>query len=175
MAWRKIVILFIPVMALAGLSVFFMALLYSNYFGHMKNDEAVNTFQISMPAMSAGTIPTSGGIEVLRRSDPGTLRNPLPASREVLKEGRNSYLYYCVQCHGPRFNGKATVGQSFYPLPADLLSPPVQGQSDGELYYKISVGYKRQPSLYATMTERERWAVIRYLRALARGKGEGRG
>jgi hypothetical protein len=170
MPWRKIALLSIPVMALAGVTIFSLSLLYSNYFGHMRNDEAINTFQISMPSMPAGSLPVGGGIESLKNSDPRGLRNPLPMNREVLEEGRRGYLYYCVQCHGPHLDGKATVGQSFYPLPATLLAPQVQDQSDGELFYRISLGYKRQPPLYATMTEKERWAVIHYLRALARGR-----
>ena len=75
-------------------------------------------------------------------------------TRAVIDRGRKSYGYYCVQCHGPRLNGKATVGQSFYPLPTDLLDPRVQAQKDGELFFKISLGYKRQPPLYATVAGR---------------------
>jgi hypothetical protein len=50
------------------------------------------------------------------------------------------------------------------------LDPKVQGQKDGELFLKISLGYKRQPPLYATIAAEDRWAVITYLRALAKGK-----
>jgi mono/diheme cytochrome c family protein len=151
-------------------SFFMLSVIYSNYYGHMRNDEALNTFQTHLPFMPPGTIPVGGGIEVLRRSDPRALINPLPINQAVLEQGRNSYLYYCVQCHGPRLDGKATVGQSFYPLPTDLLGPQVQSQSDGELFYKISLGYKREPPLYATVAVADRWAVIRYLRALAEAK-----
>jgi hypothetical protein len=168
--WRKKLLSLCLAMGILVGSFFVLSVLYSNYYGHMRNDEALNTFQLRLPAMPRGTIPVGGGIEVIRSSDPRGLINPLPLSRKVLDQGRGSYLTYCLQCHGPGFDGKATVGQSFYPLPTFLLDPKVQSQSDGELFYKISLGSKRQPPLYATVAAEDRWAVIHYLRALAREK-----
>ena len=62
----------------------------------------------------------------------------------IIDQGKRSYGYYCVQCHGRRLDGKATVGQSFYPLPTDLLDPKVQAQTK-EIFYKISLGTKTTP------------------------------
>ena len=138
----------------------------------MRDDEALNTFQGSLPVMPRGTIPFGGGIDSLRKSDPDRLINPLPMTRAVIERGRKSYGYYCVQCHGPGLNGMATVGQSFYPLPADLLDPRVQAQKDGELFLKLSLGYKRQPPLYATVAREDLWAVIRFLRATAQNNSK---
>jgi mono/diheme cytochrome c family protein len=159
---------------LAG-TLFLLAILVSNYQGRMRDDEAVNTFQISFPPLPQGTIPLGGGIETLRRANPREVLNPRPGTRALIDQGRRAYLTYCLPCHGPGLDGKATVGQSFYPLPTNLLDPPVQAQSDGELFYKISLGYKRQPPLYATVTAEDRWSVIAYLRALAAEKKAGSG
>lgn len=175
MSWRKTFIISGLVVGLLAFFLFFLSLLISNYYGRMRDDEAINTFQISLPIMPKGTIPLGGGIETLRRSDPKQLINPLPMTPVVIDQGKKSYGYYCVQCHGPRLDGKATVGQSFYPLPTYLLDPKVQAQTDGELFYKISLGNKRQPPLYATVAAEDRWAVINYLRVLAKGKRKGVG
>ena len=174
MSWRKIFILSGLAVGLLAFFLFFLSILVSNYSGRMRNDEAVNTYQISFPIMPKGAIPLGGGIETLRTSNPRHLINPLPLTRAIIDRGRQSYLYYCVQCHGPGLDGKATVGQSFYPLPTFLLDPRVQAQSDGELFLKISLGYKRQPPLYATVAQEDLWAVIHYLRAVARMKIEGK-
>ena len=171
MLWRKSLLFFCLLSGFLAVLLFSLSILYSNYYGRMRDDEALNTFQMSLPVMPRGTIPLGGGIESLRKSDPDKLINPLPITRGVLDQGRKSYGYYCVQCHGPRLDGKATVGQSFYPLPADLLDPRVQDQKDGELFLKISLGYKRQPPLYATVAREDLWAVINYLRATAQLKG----
>jgi hypothetical protein len=171
MPWKKKVLFLGMALGLLVSLFFFLSIAISNYYGRMRDDEALNTFQISMPTMPQGTIPLGGGIEVLRKADPKRLINPLPLTQAVLDRGRRSYITYCGPCHGPRLDGKATVGQSFYPLPSDLLDPKVQIQSDGALFYKISLGFKRQPPLQATMAVDDRWAVINYLRALAREKG----
>lgn len=172
MSWRKGLLFFCLVTGFLAVLFFFLSLWYSNYYGRMRNDEALNPFQIALPVMPKGTLPLGGGIESLRKSDPEKLINPLPPTKEVIEQGRKSYGYYCIQCHGPGFDGKATVGQSFYPLPADLLHPQLQNQKDGELFLKVSLGYKRQPPLYATVAQEDLWAVIHYLRAVARMKSE---
>jgi hypothetical protein len=174
MPWRKYLFFFCLVAGFLSLLLFSLAILYSNYYGRMRDDEALNPYQISLPVMPGGTVPLGGGIESLRKSDPDKLINPLPMTGSVIDRGRKSYGYYCVQCHGPRLDGRATVGQSFFPLPADLLAPRVQDQKDGELFLKISLGYKRQPPLYATIAREDLWAVINYLRSLDRIKETGR-
>jgi mono/diheme cytochrome c family protein len=174
MLWKKGLLFFCLATGFLTVLFFLGSILYSNYHGRMRNDEALNPFQISLPVMPGGTIPLGGGIESLRKSDPAQLINPLPMTGSVIERGRKSYDYYCVHCHGTGFDGKATVGQSFYPLPSDLLDPRVQDQKDGELFYKISLGNKRQPPLFATVAKEDRWAVINYLRAMARNRGEKR-
>jgi mono/diheme cytochrome c family protein len=134
----------------------------------MRDDEAVNTYERLWPIMPGGTIPLGGGIETWRKSDPQRMPNPWPPTEAVIDRGKRSYRFYCSHCHGPRYDGQATVGQSFYPLPTDLLDPRVQRQSDGELFYKISLGHKRHPPLQATVAAEDGWAVIHFLRAQTR-------
>jgi hypothetical protein len=140
-------------------------------YARMTDDEAVNTYGKKMPAMPPHTIPVDGGIEDLRSTDPKTLVNPVPSTPRSLEQGRLAYSYFCVHCHGPLADGNGTVGQSFSPLPTDLRAPAVQGQSDGELFAKISLGYKRHPPLALTVARNDRWAVINYLRFLASDAG----
>jgi len=136
-------------------------------YARMTDDEAVNTYGKKMPAMPLHTVPVDGGVEALRTADPLALVNPLAASAATTEQGHIAYGYFCTPCHGPLADGNGTVGQSFAPLPTDLRSPAVQGQGDGELFVKISLGYKRHPPLALTVAEKERWAIIRYLRSLA--------
>jgi mono/diheme cytochrome c family protein len=136
----------------------------------MTYQEAVNTFQTrkplaKMPVMVRGTIPVDGGLEELRKVNIATLHNPLPSTPETIADGKLRYSYYCIQCHGPKADGCGTVGQSFAPLPTDLRTDDVQGESDGSLFYKISMGFLRHPPLSATIAVRDRWAIITYLRS----------
>jgi len=135
-------------------------------YARMKDQESVRTYESEMPETVEGTIPINGGIAVLKSEDPAKLRNPLLSTPEVMERGRTAYGYFCMMCHGPKLDGNGTVGQSFSPLPADLVSPYVQGQNDGALFYKISLGYKRHPPLAHTVSSEDRWAIIVYIRSL---------
>ncbi len=135
-------------------------------YARMREDEALQTYQAVFPVMPKETIPVTGGIEVLAASNPESLVNPIPPSPETVETGRESYGFYCIQCHGPAADGKATVGQSFVPLPTNLKLPYVQSQSDGMLFYKISLGFLRHPPLAETVAEKRRWAVINFIRFL---------
>ncbi len=152
------------------LLLLFQPLLGCDY-ARMKDQESVRTYEAETPEMEVQSIPVGGGVAQLRNVDPEKMKNPLPATNEVIARGKASYEYFCVMCHGPEGDGRGTVGQSFAPLPADLRSAYVRGQSDGLLFYRISLGFKRHPPLYETVSSDDRWAVIHYLRSLKEKKG----
>lgn len=135
-------------------------------YARMTDDEAVNTYQTVMPAMPENTVPVDGGIARIRTSVPRDLVTPLPLAPASIEEGRADYGYFCEHCHGPKADGRGTVGQSFSPLPTDLTQASVQTQADGELFAKTSLGFKRCPPLAQTVAEKDRWAIINYLRSL---------
>jgi mono/diheme cytochrome c family protein len=151
---------------------FVLLLLCGCDYARMTDDEAINTYGKNMPEQPAHTVPVEGGIETLLVADPQNLVNPLPKDPDTVEQGRLAYGYFCRHCHGPKGDGHGTVGQSFAPLPTDLQSGTVQQLRDGEIFARISLGYKRCPPLASTMAEEDRWAVIRYLRFLAAAGGE---
>ena len=134
----------------------------------MKDQEAIQTYGTQLPEMSGRAIPVTGGLQVLKETDPGRLRNPIPYTTETVSRGKEGYGFYCVMCHGPKVDGNGIVGQSFYPLPTDLRSSYVQNQSDGRLFYTITFGQKQQPALGFLIAETDRWAIVHYMRSLAR-------
>jgi mono/diheme cytochrome c family protein len=117
--------------------------------------------------MPPGSIPTGDSITMLRETKPENLHNPVSISETSVIAGKTCYDYYCIMCHGKNADGNGTVGQSFYPLPANLSSPYVQQQSDGQLFYTISLGFKRHPPLAYTIAEADRWQIINYIRSLS--------
>ncbi len=156
----------------AGVLVLMLALaaqlLTGCNYARMRDDEAVEGYNQEFPKMPKYSIPTGGGIWVERESDPNDLVDPLPASPPTIATGAERYGFYCIQCHGPKADGNGTVGQSFAPLPANLTQPLVQDQNDGEIFYKIRFGFNRHPPLYSTITEDETWAIIRFIRSIAK-------
>jgi len=135
-------------------------------YGRMKDQEALQTHQAQLPEMPGQTIPVTGGTQIMKETPPEQLSNPLPLGQDVLDRGKAGYGNYCVMCHGPKFDGNGTVGQSFYPLPTNLKSPSVQNQSDGRLFHTITFGLNRHPGLGFMISETDRWALVHYLRSL---------
>ena len=140
-------------------------------YARMKEQEALQTYKTALPEMPAGTIPVGGGIETLRKSNPKSLRNPLPFSEETTNRGRENYAVYCIMCHGPKADGNGTVGQSFHPLPTALRDPKVQAMTDGEIFYNLSFGIKRQPPMAYTVSAQDLWAIVHYIRFLGSSSG----
>ncbi len=152
-----------------GMGIFLLLpLVWACDYGKMKQDEAVHAYRAHEPEMPSKTIPIDGGIEILRQSDPDELINPIAYNDESVQHGKEAYGYYCIQCHGSLADGRGTVGQSFAPLPADLKDPNVRDQSDGSLFYRISLGFNRHPPLWDTVAGNDRWAVVNYIRSLVR-------
>jgi mono/diheme cytochrome c family protein len=134
----------------------------------MNDQDAFKTFKKEIPVLDERTVPAEDGFQILARADAESLRNPLPPSKESIEKGRLAYGYFCIQCHGPRLDGRGTVGQSFAPPPADLVSPAVLSKSDGLIYSRMRLGFGRHPALYSTVTADDSWAIINYMRSLGR-------
>jgi mono/diheme cytochrome c family protein len=149
------------------LSMMFLVLLASCDYARMREQESVRTYEKEMPRSDNRTVPIHSSFQALRAADPKQLANPYPMNAASIKQGKKAYTYFCIQCHGQKGDGMGTVGQSFSPLPSDLGSARVQGLSDGELYARIRLGYRRHPELYTTISEPDTWYVIQYARSLA--------
>jgi mono/diheme cytochrome c family protein len=136
----------------------------------MKDQESFRPYEARMPGVVPGAVPNEEGSltgEVKYQSAPlGSLRNPLPADSDTIARGELAYEYFCIQCHGSRYNGDGTVGQSFAPLPTDLRSPYIQQMSADELFRSISYGIQRHPPMFYTVSVDDRWSLIRWVQSL---------
>lgn len=96
-------------------------------------------------------------------------RNPLPATRENIDLGKQTFSYYCVVCHG--LDGQNT-GVPF----ATRMSPPVpslasrnaQSYTDGQLEWIIAngLGPSGMPASRGILSDDEIWAIVLYIRHL---------
>ena len=92
--------------------------------------------------------------------------NPLPPTADAVKRGADLFLRDCVQCHGTAGHGDGPQSASLQPRPADLASTRVQSQTDGALFWKMTQGRGMMPAA-ATLGDRDKWAVVNFLRTLA--------
>lgn len=160
----------LPLLLLA--SAYQLLMTYDNDFpfGRMRETPAVRPHENPILVMEAGLVPFLGGEALYRAAAPETLKSPFITKDAALVESaRKLYFTYCHQCHGKHFDGNGTVGQSFAPLPTDLRSEYVQGQSEGRLFQHISYGIGgkgRQPALATTIEIQDRWKIVAFVQSL---------
>jgi len=94
--------------------------------------------------------------------------NPLPLDMEALRRGQQRFNIYCSPCHDRAGTGRGIVAMKSAWLATDLTSEPVQEMADGELFSIITSGRRSMPGYRFQVRERDRWAVVGYVRALQR-------
>lgn len=102
---------------------------------------------------------------------------PVKADEALFELGRHKYEQNCAVCHGYGGYGDGLVAQraaqlnqsSWFP-PTSLHAADVQKQPVGRIYYTISHGKGKMGSYAASLSPRERWAVVAYVRALQRSQ-----
>jgi mono/diheme cytochrome c family protein len=95
-------------------------------------------------------------------------KNPVAVSEFSLAAGQKIYVKRCVACHGKTGNGDGPDAADLGIHPAKLSDGLIRGQTDGELFWKITVGKKPMPNYGLRLSPTDRWNVINYLRSLAR-------
>ena len=95
-------------------------------------------------------------------------KNPVAVSESSLAAGQKIYAKRCVECHGKTGNGDGPDAADLGIHPAKLSDPAIRQQTDGELFWKITVGKKPMPKYGARLSPTDRWNVINYLRTLAK-------
>ena len=98
------------------------------------------------------------------------MKNPVPATEEVLAEARIHFADHCANCHANNGGGYTLIGQNFYPRTPDLSKSETQSFSDGELFYIIHNGIrftgmpawgKGRPEL-----DLDSWKLVHFIRRL---------
>ena len=81
--------------------------------------------------------------------------------------GEELYAQHCKSCHGKEGYGDGTKSKELDTEMRDLTGEEVQGQNDGELFYKAIIGRDEMPNFEKKIRDDEdRWMVINYLRTL---------
>lgn len=95
-------------------------------------------------------------------------RNPLPLNREILARGRERFNIYCAPCHDQTGSGHGIVAQRSMWLPSNFHDPRLKSMTDGELFAIATNGRRTMPAYRYQVPERDRWAIVAYIRALQR-------
>ncbi len=92
--------------------------------------------------------------------------NPVEASPEALAAGAELYKKHCLMCHGEAGKGDGQAAKYLKPPVPDITGAGPKGQTDGEIFFKISNGKKPMPPMNRKLSETERWQVVRHVRTL---------
>jgi mono/diheme cytochrome c family protein len=89
------------------------------------------------------------------------------------KRGREVYQAFCVKCHGVRGDGQGPIGKTLDPPPRDFASGRFKfGKTDRDLFEVITHGAAIKggdPIMNSwgdMISERDRWALVAFIRSL---------
>jgi mono/diheme cytochrome c family protein len=102
---------------------------------------------------------------------------PMTLTPELLQRGRERFNIYCTPCHGLAGQGDGIVNvralrlaEGTWTPPSNLSDPIVVGRPVGHLYNTIANGIRNMPAYGPQIPERDRWAIVAYVRALQRSQ-----
>ena len=96
-------------------------------------------------------------------------KNPITATPEKIEDGKRTFGFYCVVCHGrDGQNTGVPFANSIEPPIPSLASPEIQGYSDGQLKWIIENGISPSgmPASRNILSDDDMWAIVVYLRHL---------
>lgn len=67
------------------------------------------------------------------------IKNPIVSSVKSINAGKALYSIYCVPCHGEKGLGDGPASLAIKTKPADHSSQKIQKQSDGAIFWKLTM------------------------------------
>lgn len=141
---------------------------YGELRGKQGDENLKNTMTARKPV--EGTIPrgfqpysyenTPEGYELAGQN----LKNPVPYSDKVVKEGKELFGMFCVHCHGKDGQGMGSIveREKFPPIPTkfnESLQLP-----EGKMFHTITYGKGLMGAHASQLNQEERWKLVHYIR-----------
>jgi len=93
--------------------------------------------------------------------------NPVPVNATTIALGQKLFVNNCMICHGPGGKGDGPGAAALEKKPADLPARVRSGETDGELFWKITEGRSPMISWKGSLSETQRWELVNYIKSLA--------
>ncbi len=94
--------------------------------------------------------------------------NPVPTSARAVAAGHKLFTANCVSCHGDTGKGDGPAGGALDKKPADLGARiRSTGETDGELFWKISEGRAPMVAWKGSLSAIQRWELVDYIQTFA--------
>jgi mono/diheme cytochrome c family protein len=130
---------------------------------------------VLLQGCTAGDHPSQGETSLANAAkdvsiplEAGKMKNPLPATDEVVSQGQEVFLGSCAQCHGADARGDTNVGRNMNPPAMDLTSAHVQHWTDAELFWIIQNGVRLtgMPAWKSSLPENDTWKLVHFIHKL---------
>jgi len=96
-----------------------------------------------------------------------SMKNPYTDDQDAEKIGKDLFGQHCKSCHGNEGYGDGKKAGELDTEMRDFTSKEVRSQTDGELYYKGTIGRDEMPNFEKKIpSEKDRWLLVNYLRTL---------
>jgi mono/diheme cytochrome c family protein len=101
--------------------------------------------------------------------DAKKVKNPVPPTPETLADAEMLFTDNCVLCHGEKGLGDGPGAKTIKVKPANFADAKLMAaETDGSLFWKITMGRGPMPSWKDTLTDKERWELVGYIRKLTK-------
>lgn len=99
---------------------------------------------------------------------PSYMTNPAPLDRPSVQQGQALFNTHCTSCHGTDGRGDGPAAAALDGPPADLTAEHVDDHTDGDIFWWLTYGMAgtAMPGFEQTLSDTERWQLIRYVRSL---------
>ena len=101
--------------------------------------------------------------------DAKKVKNPFPPTPETLADAEQLFTDNCVLCHGEKGMGDGPGAKTIKVKPANFTdTKTMAAETDGSLFWKMSNGRGPMPSWKDTLSDKERWELVGYIRKLTK-------
>ncbi len=90
--------------------------------------------------------------------------NPVAMTQASIRAGSSLFSSNCEACHGADGTGDGPTGAFLSPHPANLTTASFWSQGEGAIFWKITHGHSPMPSFRDSLSRKQRWEVIDYLK-----------
>jgi mono/diheme cytochrome c family protein len=120
-------------------------------------------------AITTAALTLAVGLAAVRAQGPWVAPPEAKATKnpvQGLGNAKKSAETNCASCHGATGKGDGPAAAALPPpKPANWQADPVQKQTDGEIFWKISNGRGAMPP-WKHLPDKERWELVNYIRSL---------
>lgn len=135
-------------------------------------------FQMSARKPPEGTVPiTDNIIDDMPYTIPfegyelagEILKTPLKETEEIIAQGQEIYINFCIHCHGESGAGDGMVVTNGGHPPPGAYDGPLKDLSEGKMFHSITYGKGAMGPHKSLLTKVQRWKVIAYVKTLQSG------